>query len=114
MASENGHIDVVRLLLADGRVNPAASDNYAIRLASENGRTDVVRLLLADGRVDPAAKDNYAIREASCYGHVDVVRLLLADVRKANVKRPVRWRLGGRNSGERGCAVGCSGRYCLG
>lgn len=36
-ASRNGYPDIVRLLLADKRVNPAACDNYPVRLASEFG-----------------------------------------------------------------------------
>jgi hypothetical protein len=51
MASEKGHTDVVKLLLADSRVDPTADDNYAIKKASEKGHTDVVKLLLADPRV---------------------------------------------------------------
>ena len=50
-ASGNGHADVVRLLLADSRVDPNARDNEAIRCASQYGHADVVRLLLADPRV---------------------------------------------------------------
>ena len=30
-AAQNGHVDVVRLLLADARVDPAAHDNEAIQ-----------------------------------------------------------------------------------
>lgn len=49
-ASRKGHVEVVRLLLQDERVDPSAADNYAIRWASENGHTEVARLLLHDGR----------------------------------------------------------------
>ena len=41
-ASENGHTEVVRLLLTDPRVDPAAEDNCAIRYASRNGHTEVI------------------------------------------------------------------------
>ena len=50
-ASENGHTAVVDLLLKDGRVDPAADDNYAIRWASYYRHTEVVKLLLKDKRV---------------------------------------------------------------
>jgi hypothetical protein len=80
-ASENGHIEVVRLLLTDPRVDPSALDNYAIRFASQNGHLDVVRLLLTDPRVDPSPRDNYAIRWVSEIGHLEMVRLLLTDPR---------------------------------
>ncbi len=36
-AAEKGYVEVVRSLLQDSRVNPAALNNFAIRLASENG-----------------------------------------------------------------------------
>jgi len=49
-ASENGHTEVVKLLLADppfGTANPSAANNLAIRVASEKGHTEVVKMLLA-------------------------------------------------------------------
>jgi len=94
LASEHGHVDVVRLLLKDPRVDPSALDNYAIRLAGANGHVDVVRLLLKDPRVDPSAKHNYAIYWASERGYVDVVQLLLKDLRvdpSADHNFAIRW-----------------------
>lgn len=73
--------EMVRFLLGDIRVNPAANINEAIRVASRSGRSEIVRLLLADDRVDPSAMDNEAIRGASQYGHHEVVQLLAADHR---------------------------------
>ena len=81
IASEHGNADLVRLLLADPRVDPTAHNNEAIRAASHNGYTYVVKLLLDDGRADPAAFNNGAIRDASHNGYIDVVRLLLTDPR---------------------------------
>jgi hypothetical protein len=80
-ACKNGHSAVVKLLLADARVDPAARDNQAIQLVSQNGHATVVELLLADPRVGPAAGDNDSIRLASHNGHATVVRRLLADPR---------------------------------
>jgi hypothetical protein len=77
-ASEHGRVEIVRILLADKRVNPAADNNLAIKAAEH---VEIVRMLLADKRVNPAADNNRAIREASRCGHVDVVSLLLADKR---------------------------------
>ena len=56
VASENGHIIVVRHLLEwtgpkDERVYPTDNDNHAIRWASVNGHNDVLRLLWNDQRV---------------------------------------------------------------
>jgi len=86
LASQEGYLDVVKVLLADTRLSPdkpdpSADDNYAIRWASQNGHVEVVKVLLADSRVDPSANNNYAIREASAYGQTDVVKVLLADPR---------------------------------
>ena len=80
-ACENGHGDVVRILLADPRVEPSAIDNQAIRCASWFGYSEVVKLLLADPRVDPTVWDNAAISMASYRGHLEVVKMLLADPR---------------------------------
>ena len=68
-ACKEGHYSVVKLLLADPRVNPAADNNRAIKGASLKGHDLVVKLLLADPTINPAAQDNYAIRFASLKGH---------------------------------------------
>ena len=94
MASDNGHTDVVSLLLKDNRVDPSVYDNWAIRMASENGHTDVVRLLLKDNRVDPSVYDNYAVKFASDKGRTEVVKLLLDDPRvdpSAKNNYAIRW-----------------------
>ena len=61
------------------QVNPAASNNYAIRLASTRGHAEVVKLLLADERVDAGADNNQAIKRASEKGHLDVVKMIASD-----------------------------------
>jgi len=81
LASRNGHLEVVKLLLQDPRVDPSADDNYAIELAFRKGHLEVVKLLLQDPRVDPSADDNYAIQQASKNGLLEVVKLLLQDPR---------------------------------
>jgi hypothetical protein len=70
---------VVKLLLADERVDPTARDNWAFGHASSDGHLELSKLLLADGRVNPASNHNAAIRTASFNGHVEVLKLLLAD-----------------------------------
>lgn len=79
IASQNGHLDVVKLLLNDSRVNPQALDNSAIKLASEYGHLEVVKILL-DREINPGAGNNYPIRLASQNGHYEIVKLLLLDV----------------------------------
>jgi len=44
-ASENGHVEVVKILLSDKRVDPTADNNLAIRRASEKGHVEVVKIL---------------------------------------------------------------------
>jgi hypothetical protein len=65
MASETGHVDVVKALLHDKRVDPTTSHNFALRWASFFGRIKVIELLLEDGRVEVpnAAIGNAATKE---------------------------------------------------
>jgi hypothetical protein len=81
VACENGHTDIVRMLLETRKVDlstvdPSAKDNYAIRKACENGHTEIVKMLLLEG-VDPSAQNNYALRLACENGHTKIVRMLL-------------------------------------
>ena len=78
---ERGYTDTFRLLLADGRADPAVDNNVLIRSAYKLGHTDTFRLLLADGRADPAVDNNILIRSACKLGHTDMVGLLLEDGR---------------------------------
>ena len=77
---------MVQKLLEDGRADPTALDNSAIRLSARNGYDKVVKLLLdwvgPNGiRVDPAALHNSAIQSSARNGHDKVVKLLLEDGR---------------------------------
>lgn len=68
---------MVRVLLADPRIDPRAGDLCALAAACEHGRLQVVQLLLADGRVDPAARKNAALMSALSSRSWDVVMELL-------------------------------------
>jgi hypothetical protein len=63
------------------KIDPAAQENIAIRLAAQNGYAEVVKILLDDKRVDPADKKNFAIRAAAQNGHAEIVKTLFADER---------------------------------
>ena len=63
MASAKGHLETVKLLLSDSRVDPASNDNYAIGEVSTNGHLETFKLLLSDSRVNPAAAANYIARD---------------------------------------------------
>ncbi len=80
-AASNGHLEVVKFLLSDSRVDPAVDDNYPIRRASQGGFANVVKILLEDERIDPCAKDNFAIKKACVCNHFEVVKILLEDGR---------------------------------
>jgi ankyrin repeat protein len=74
LASENGHIEVVKLLLNHPKVDPSSKNNYgnnfidlvnvslAIRLASQRGYNEVVKLLLNHPKVDPSAENNSGMK----------------------------------------------------
>lgn len=68
-----GHIDIVRLLLKDLRVDPGAHNNSAICHAVFSNHPDVVRLLLADPRVDPTIQRDIVFEYAVDNGYVDIV-----------------------------------------
>jgi ankyrin repeat protein len=87
-ASENGHVDVVRDLLAAG-ANVHVRDDDALFWASYNGHVDVVRELLAAG-ANVHVHDDDALRVASRNGHVDVV-LALAEYAKLNEQQAQKW-----------------------
>ncbi len=80
-AIRNRHIQLIKVLLTNPKVDPTANNNWAIRKASENGHLKVVKLLLTNPKVDPSAYDNYAIRFASENGHLKVVEFLLTQLK---------------------------------
>lgn len=74
-------IDVVKLFLEDGRIDPSSKDNRVICSAASCGRLEMVDLLLKDVRVDPTVKQNDAINRAASLQHFAVVDRLLLDSR---------------------------------
>ena len=86
IAAQNGHIDIVRALLADKRVDPDhpnQKSNTALMEAARGGHIDIVRFMLADKRIDPNCNDqgNEALIWAARCGFIDIVRFMLADKR---------------------------------
>ena len=47
-ASENGYLEVVKLLIENG-ADVSAKDNYALRWASRYGHLEVAKLLIENG-----------------------------------------------------------------
>lgn len=81
LASQNGSVDMMKILLKDPRVDPSACENTAIIHASEKGNVEVVKLLLLDPRVNPSAGENDALVGAIFGKHMELFKLLLSDPR---------------------------------
>jgi ankyrin repeat protein len=77
----NNHPALLKLLLADQRVDPSFRKQEPLRLASMSGFAEIVKLLLTHKNVDPSVSSQTPLRFASERGHADVVRVLLADQR---------------------------------
>ena len=90
LAATNGHVEVVKLLLAAGAMvdatnythHPSVNGAYktALHMAAESGHAEVVQLLLAAGAyIDLRDQHGYsALHFAALNGHVVVAELLLA------------------------------------
>lgn len=79
-AFDQGHFEIVKLLILDKRIDPSSYDNQMIRYASQLGNVQIVELLLADLRVDIGFGNNCAIKLAFRYNHLDVVKLLISKI----------------------------------
>jgi ankyrin repeat protein len=75
-ASYHGHFEIVKLLLQDSRVDPSEYDNLAVSFAIYGGHCEIVKLLLQDPRVDPSTNVDFVVRCASKKGYYDIVKLL--------------------------------------
>jgi len=80
LAAENGHANIVEILLKDGRIDPNVRINFSLSKAAAEGHADVVKLLLKDSRVDPGL-NNEVLENTIKGGHTEVVKLLLEDKR---------------------------------
>ncbi len=95
LASHNGHLEVVRLLLAhqDVDVNKTrkADGATALIIASHDGRVELVRLLLAHPDVE-ANRTSTDGRSALCFasqsGHGAIVSVLVAHRAHGQVRLP--------------------------
>ena len=75
LASCNGHLDVVKLLISEG-ADVHARNDCALSLASEEGHLEIVKYLIDEG-ADIHTNYCEALRFASQRGHLDIVRLLI-------------------------------------
>lgn len=72
-AAVNGHLEVVKLLLPVS--DPMYRNSRALQVAAVNGQLEIVKLLLPVS--DPKANSSEPLRCAAMNGHLEVVRLLL-------------------------------------
>lgn len=82
-ACGTGCVPLVRLLLEDGRPDPAGKESASLFCSVNPGLqyTEIVRLLLKDGRADPRARDSWVIGAAASCCCWDIVELLIEDGR---------------------------------
>jgi len=83
-AAQYNKVELVKLLLADPRVDLAAKDDdgcMAIHMACFSGSVEVMELFLSDSRTDvniPDREDLTPLFAACQEGHTEIVRMLLA------------------------------------
>lgn len=75
VAAYAGFIEVVKILLKDGRMNP---NDYALKNSVGQQNIEIANMLLADPRVDLSYDNSIALREACLRGNTDMVRRILA------------------------------------
>ena len=71
----------LRSAAQNGRADPAADNDYALRIAVELGYHGVIRAPLSDGRADPNTAVFIAVCWAKRTGPVSVLQALLDDGR---------------------------------
>ena len=76
VSSQNGHLDIVKLLLKNNRVNPADNGNLPIYSAFMHHHKDILNLLWNDKRVKKSLKKDYP----------DLLKLLLFEERQRKIK----------------------------
>ena len=89
-SAANNDVDMVEILIKDGRFIPNIHKNFPLTIAAGYGYIDIVKLLLNDPRVDPVGNKNSIILDAYSSKHNEVVDLLWADKRvKDSLKNDV-------------------------
>jgi len=69
LAAGYGRETIVKTLMTNPKVNPAACDDCALHWATNNNHATVVKLLLSDNRVKATSGFNYALRKAMEMGY---------------------------------------------
>ena len=98
-AAEEGHVEIIEKLLAEGaNINALAANHYgrtALQAATERGHMEVVEKLLAEGAdVNALAGNSYgrtALQAAAQGAHVEVLEKLLAEGADINASAGNHW-----------------------
>jgi len=80
-AVENGHIEIVKMLLDLPEIDPSADDQNVLNIACQKGYYEIVEMLLKDDRIDPTFDDCISLQLASKYGYKNIVELFINDGR---------------------------------
>lgn len=83
-ASQNGHLEIVKLLIQDQRVS-AQRKAQALIIASEKGQIEVVKLLLQDPKVFTENTAESSLNSAIQNGQLEIVKILLSET-QARIK----------------------------
>lgn len=86
------YIEIVRLLLLDGRIDPARWQSEALHVDTNYDGSEIIDLLLSDGRANPRSQNQKVLIDAIEEGRVCVVARLLQDERVDVYANP-RWAL---------------------
>lgn len=77
VAASFGREEIVRLLLKDGRANPAAFNNRALREAIDRDHNEIVQMLLNDDRVDLSDIIGNLLIETLLHNQFDIFEMLV-------------------------------------
>jgi len=94
LASDKGHVQIVKRLMDDKRVNPGDVDNWAVVSALIKGYVDVAEILISDPRVKLSSYNNWAILRAAGDGHMKSVAFLMyhnKDIKKTDIMLAMQW-----------------------
>lgn len=76
-----GHVEMVKLLLADKRIEPTLLNNLIFRSAVLHDNYEIAKLLLTNPKIDPSDYNNDAIYTACSINNQNMIKLLLTDSR---------------------------------
>lgn len=86
LSSQYGKVEIVKLLLADGRFDPNqkddSNDSTPLMYACMSGKNEIVKLLLKDPRVDINITDSYShscLFHCCLFGKHELVEAILLD-----------------------------------